>query len=704
MSEATLRAFQDGVQAALQASAGGSGSGDAALAAVEDLAVRARALLDAPTIQSLTAAAAQLDSAARILRRHDVPVGALAAIGEEFDAALLAARTAEARRDAREQHHSIGERILNEVRERPATPGGLAERFGVEISQISRAARKLRDAGELVVDQVHGDGRRRLYRAAPHGARPRHRGGWKAFVERLPALRACDVSSDLLPGRVGDAISARGMASVCAAFRQDLESGRYEPTPVHEVGIPKTSGGERPAAALRFADRLTYAALVERCRAEIEASLTSRRAVLWPRGFKSDKQWASLEGFVSESAETHVLCVDIQSFYDSIRHDILGEELARAGCDPAAVSALQEWLGAVTPGRKRGLPQGLAASDPLATAMLARVDQALAAERVRFVRHGDDMRIVGAYDEVRNAERLISEHLRSLELTINDEKTAVLRHWTYMERRREVNDAVRQYLAAPDRSERSAAVVALLDALGAGEDLSWSWYHGRLSFQEVLSTLGVSLQPSDTKALMIILHEVAEAEETTARLNRRLKSRRHAQPETFLMQAGISLLAAAGDATTAAKLKASIVARPEYADVLTFYVEAIAPVDPLAVASMLQSIEATGITYDAQWLRLYSALGNAGKTGAFDELARTHLASADRGWMRRLSAARFLADRDILDDAERTKIGQNAPPALRDDALRIKWPRSSWQSKGFARKLAHSEGETAAALLAHVGS
>lgn len=698
MSDAALSAFRDSVQTALQRSTAGFDS-DSAMAAVDEIVRRGRALLDRPAIQTLTAAGAELDSAVRILRRRGAATEALAALGDQFEESLLAALTAEARRDARELSHSVGERILDKVRQQPTSPSDLADRLGVEISQISRAARVLRDSGELAVEPVPGDGRRRLYRAVPREGGTRRRGGWRVFVERLPALRVDDVSSDLLPGRVGDALSAQGMASVCAAFRQDLEASRYEPTPAYEVDTPKTSGGVRHAAALRFADRLAYAALVERCRAEIEASLTSQRAVLWPRGFKSDKEWVRLEGFVSESAETHVLSLDIQSFYDSIRHDILAEALERAGCDCAVVSALQEWLGEITRGHKRGLPQGLAASDPLATAVLAPLDHVLVAAGVRYVRHGDDLRILGSHADVGEAERLVREQLRSLELTTNDDKTRVLRHDTYMDRRSEVNNAVRLYLTAPDRAERSAAVIALLDALGADEELSWSWYHDTLSVKKVLSSVGASLQPSDTKALMIVLQEVAEAEEASARMDARWGARRHAQPETFLMQAGISLLAAAGDAAPAAEFKASIVARPEYADVLSTYVEATASVNPAAVAGLLQRIEATGITYDAQWLRLYSAFGDAGMTGEFDDLAQTHLTSADQGWMRRLRAARFMAVRGRLDTAYLPAIAENAPPALRDDVLHIMRRSSAQPSKGFAQGLARKEGATAAALI-----
>ena len=693
MSDAALRAFRDSVQAVIRGST-------AAPVDVDEIIVRGRALLDSPTAQILTAAGAELDSAVRILRHRGLEFDELLALGEEFDTSLLVELTAEARRDLRESSHSIGERILDEVTQQSASPSELADRLGVEISQISRAARALQNAGRLTVDQVPGDGRRRRYLAVKPESGARRRWDWKVFVERLPALRVGDVSSDLLPGRVGDGLSKRGMASVCAAFGQDLASSRYRPTPAYEVNIPKTSGGERPAAALRFADRLAYAALVERCRAEIEASLISRRTVLWPRGFKSDKQWVKLERFVGESSDTHVLSLDIQSFYDSIRHDVLAEALERAGCDRAVISALQEWLGEITCGRRRGLPQGLAASDPLATAVLAPLDQALAAAGVRHVRHGDDLRVLGGHEDVREAERLVRAELRSLELTINDDKTRVLCHSTYMDRRTEVNNAVRQYLAAPNRSERSAAVVALLDALGADEELSWGWYHETLSVNQVLSSVGASMQPSDTSALMIVLQEVAEADEASERWAERWGARHHAQPGTFLMQAGISLLAAVGAAAPANEFKASIVARPEYAHVLSTYVEATAPVNPAAVAGMLERIEATGITYDAQWLRLYSALGDASKTEEFDDLARTHLAARERGWMRRLRAARFLANRGRLDTECLPEIAELAPPALRDEVLDLMWRSSTPRSKSLAQSLALNEGEAAVALIA----
>lgn len=685
MSDDQLTAFLDGVRALVQQS-------DTALVGLDEVEACGRALLENPSTETIAAARAELDSAIRILRRHGLPVESLAALDDDFGTSLLAEATIEARRDAREYSYSLGERILEELRNQPSSPSELAAKFKVEISQISRAARALRDDGRIHVESVSGDGRRRRYEAVLQQSGAGRRWNWRAFVERLPTLRADDVFSDLLPGRVGDDLSNEGMARVCAAFRQDLETGHYAPTPAHEVDIPKSSGGMRPAAALRFTDRLAYAALVERCRPEIEASLAPRSTVPWPRGTKGDMQWVNLERFVKESDQSHVLSVDIQSFYESIRHDILADTLSRAGCDHVVVSALEEWLGKITDGRRQGLPQGLAASDPLATAVLTPLDHALTTAGFCFVRHGDDLRVLGSHEEVQESVRLVREVLRTLELTINDDKTRTLQLDTYTRHRTKISTALRKHLEAKDLAEHRSTILKLLDALGANEELLWSWYHETLSVANVLSSLRPLLEPADTPALMAVLRHVAKTEKAAALR----AAHRRGQPEAFLMRTWISLLAAEGDAETADELQESIVALPEYADVLSNYVKATAPVDPHAIAGLLQRIEDTGITYDAQWLHLYAALGDAGKTGEFDELAQTHFESSHYDWIRRVRAARFMASRGKLDPEYLHSVSEQVHPALCDDVLDI----ALRAEPRLYEELSREEGATAKALIA----
>ncbi len=658
-----------------------------------------RALLLDQSVETITTAAAELASSIRILQRRDLPVNELESLGDEFQKALLTTITSEALREAREYTHSVGERMLVELERKNASPTELADRLGVEISQISRAARTLRDDGLIEVSHAEGDRRRRIYRAVRSGSSTRRSWSWRSVAERLPTLHASDVCSDLLPGRVGDRLPDDAMAGVCAAFRDDIFSGRYVPTPTHEVDVPKTSGGFRPAAALRFTDRLAYAALVERCRPEIEASLGSEHEVLWPRGLRGDKQWVALEEFVNESDAdaTHVLSVDIQSFYDSIRHDVLHEALTRAGCDETVRSALGEWLGEVMAGLKRGLPQGLAASDPLATAVLAPLDAEMRTAGFRYVRHGDDLRVLGSHSDVTEAEQVVRKVLRSLELTVNDDKTRVLRHATYMGRRNEVSGAVREYLEASSSFERHSAIFQLLDVLGASEAMSWSWYHETLSVGDVMESLGTPWDPTDASALIILLNEVAAAEQASARLEQKLRTLDQ-RSGTALMRAGISLLAAAGDAETATELQADVVARPEYTDALSTFIESTARSNPEAVAGLLQRIDDSGVSSGAQWLRFYDALGDNGESGEFDRLARSHLHSSKRDWILRLRAGRFIAHHHKHDAECVPEISANAPPALRDDALDLTRQFTSISLEDIKKQ----EGATTAALLAAI--
>ena len=162
---------------------------------------------------------------------------------------------------------------------------------------------------------------------------------------------------------------------------------------------------------------------------------------------------------------------------------------------------------------------------------------------------------------------------------------------------------------------------------------------------------------------------------------------------TRLVQAGISLLAAAGAEAPAINLEASVVALPEYADVLSIYVEQAAPRHPAQVAGLLQRIEATGMTYDAQWLRLYRALDDV-ESSDFEDLAATHLGSPSQS-IRRLRAARFMARRGRLDEKHLSEL-HHSPSALRDDVLEV-FAASSPES---LPSLLSNEGNVVTALLA----
>ena len=403
--------------------------------------------------------------------------------------------TERVRRDAevseRSFERSLGAKMLQTLAERDCSPSELAGLLNVDITQISRAGRTLAASGEMVIEVDRRDKRRRLYRAKSRMSRYVYR---DVVTSALSAVRIADVVSDLLPDRFGDYLTPRHFDAVAAAARADVDTASYEPTPVHRLDVPKAGGGERPAAALRYVDRLVYAALSEGCSPQIEAALGSTDQVLWPRGEFTEKRWVQLEGFVASIDTPYVLSVDIASFYESIRHQVLADQLLRVGSDEKVVDALRSWLGVVT-GKDRGLPQGLRASDRLASIVLSPVDAELRKRRVPFVRHGDDLRVaVATPGEARDVKSLVRATLQELDLLVNDDKTRWLRQETYMEPRTDVSEAVERYFESRGELDRDLAIYHLLHALGSEEELIWDWYHGDLRVREAISRVGADLE------------------------------------------------------------------------------------------------------------------------------------------------------------------------------------------------------------------
>jgi hypothetical protein len=584
---------------------------------------------------------------------------------------------------------TIASQIVRLTADTARSPTELASELDVDITQVSRAGHQLAKQGRLLIDADPTDRRRRVYRAIED---QRSVGTSQAIRHGLPAVSSAELASDLLPGRPGDALSRTLLEATKQALERDLDGGAYEPVAAHFVEIPKESGGTRPAAAMRYADRLAYAALVAQCRAPIEAALGHSDQILWPRGYDAHKQWKSLERFVSKSASSYVLCVDVQSFYDSIDHAVLADSLASAGCPTAVVGTLRAFLTSVM-GRPRGIPQGLSPSDPLASAFLAPVDAALRRHGVQFVRHGDDFRCsVAGPEAAAEVEGIVRAELRALELPINDDKTRTLRTTSYLERRQGIAEAVAAYLEVQDLHERESKVFGLLEAFGADEELGWGWYHGSLSVADVLGA-PLQLEPEDTQALLVLLDAVAAHEDRMAkwRSSPRSSSGPGRDAATFLVRASMSLLAASGEDEGASHLAPWLVARPEYADALSTYVESVSPSNPVAIADLLSRIEGSGMGYSTHWLRLYSALGRSGTGGEFDDLAAVHASDPAREGLLRMSAAHFLANNSRPLRSIVGSVLDDTTPPLVDDALRLARLSGSGRFESMLKRATETE-------------
>lgn len=317
----------------------------------------------------------------------------------------------------------VRERVLSALQGlTPARSSDIARDLDITLPQASRALRELADQRLVVrAENDSQDGRARFWRLSATALAER-----APFAVIAPAIdhAALDTGlfrNDMLPLGPSDRVSLATFRTFQDQLGRALGSGRYRPAPARLFAVAKDGDTSRPAALLRLPERVVYTALASTVGEAIASSVAE--PVLWPRGRFEASRWADFERQPLAENPSHIVVADIASFYDTIDHEVLADSLLAGGADPATVKALSTFLSA-TMQRSVGLPQGLPASDPLATAALARVDQALADAGLRFCRHGDDYRFPASSRlEARRAVSILDEALRGVRLHLNTDKT-----------------------------------------------------------------------------------------------------------------------------------------------------------------------------------------------------------------------------------------------------------------------------------------
>ena len=168
------------------------------------------------------------------------------------------------------------------------------------------------------------------------------------------------------------------------------------------------------------------------------------------------------------------------------------------------VNALIEFLRRVMKD-SRGLPQGLEPSDPIATAYLSSIDYEMARTGIDYFRHGDDVRFsTDAVGKARQAIYEFEQALRRRRLLPNSSKSLMIHANNYREALDERNtlvDEMRKALleARISKLEKgdSQEINQLLEKTGE-QELVWAvFYHGSVSFSELVTHLENELEPDD---------------------------------------------------------------------------------------------------------------------------------------------------------------------------------------------------------------
>jgi len=283
--------------------------------------------------------------------------------------------------------------------------------------------------------------RRRIFRKAKSEKEHRF---WGIFVHvtKLEVLEEAYRQAKRNGGAPGvdgcrfEDIESSGTAAFLQSLRDDLLGGTYQPQPNRFVDIPKGNGKTRTLQIPCIRDRVVQGALKWVLEAIFEADFCPNSYGFRPR--RSPHQAIAEVRRSLLRRMTTVIDVDLAKYFDTIRHDLLLEKIARRVQDLRVLHLIKQIL--KTAG-KIGVPQGGPFSPLAANIYLNEVDwyfdgirrQTAAGEyeAVNYHRFADDIVITvsGHHTKRGWAERALlrlCERIEPLGIKLNLEKTKVV--------------------------------------------------------------------------------------------------------------------------------------------------------------------------------------------------------------------------------------------------------------------------------------
>ena len=283
--------------------------------------------------------------------------------------------------------------------------------------------------------------RRRIYRKAKSETTHRF---WGLFVhttktETLEEAYRIAKGNGGAPGIDGQSfqdIESVGRVAFLAAVREDLVTDRYKPMPNRPVEIPKGNGKFRTLQIPCIRDRVVQGALKLILEAVFEADFCPTSYGFRPK--RSPHQaLAQVRRSVMRRMST-VIDVDLSRYFDTIRHSVLLDKIAKRIQDPQVMGLVKQIIKA---GGSVGVPQGGPFSPLAANIYLNELDWFFDAirrktaegefEAVNYHRFADDIVITvsGHHTKRGWAERALQrlqEQITPLGVELNLEKTKMV--------------------------------------------------------------------------------------------------------------------------------------------------------------------------------------------------------------------------------------------------------------------------------------
>lgn len=255
-------------------------------------------------------------------------------------------------------------------------------------------------------------------------------------METLEEAYALTKANNGAPGSDGvtfKAIEEAGRAAFLEQIRQELIAGTYQPQRNRRKEIPKGKDKVRVLGIPTIRDRVVQGALKLILEPIFEADFQDGSYGYRPKRTAHEAVRRVAKAVVRN--HTRVFDLDLHSYFDTVRHDILLTQVAKRVQDEDILHVVKLILKA---SGKRGVPQGGVISPLFSNLYLNEVDKMLekakaytrrgSSTHLEYARWADDLVILmnghWTWEKLsQDVHRRVLEELAKLDLSINEEKT-----------------------------------------------------------------------------------------------------------------------------------------------------------------------------------------------------------------------------------------------------------------------------------------